>query len=82
MCINYKYFKNQKSKTMKKLLLIFTVAAFLTACNSGSKSTETTSDSTSVTTPATDSMAMPSTDSSASKMSADTTKMSADSTKK
>ena len=31
---------------MKKLLLVFTVAAFLTACNGNSSSTEATTDST------------------------------------
>jgi len=51
---------------MKKLLLVFTVAAFLTACNGNSTNTESTSDSTNVTTPAT-------TDTTTNAMSTDTT---------
>jgi hypothetical protein len=48
------FLKNLKLKQMKKLLLVFTVAAFLTACGGGdSTSTETTpTDSAAITTPA------------------------------
>ncbi|HXR85059.1 MAG TPA: hypothetical protein VN722_12160 [Hanamia sp.] len=68
---------------MKKLLLVFTVAAFLTACNGNSTKTENTSDSTSVTAPATTDTTAPATTDTTNKMSADTThKMSADTTKK
>ena len=63
---------------MKKLLLVFTVAAFLTACGGGdTTSTESTSDSVMVTTPApapTDSAAV-------TAPAQDTTKANADSTK-
>jgi len=79
MGINKK-FKNLKLNKMKKLLLVFTVAAFLTACNgNSSKETTTTSDSTTTVAP-TDTTAAPMdsthmvTTDTTSKMSADTTK--------
>jgi len=84
--INVYILKSKKIKTMKKLLLVFTVAAFLTACGGNSSSTEaTTTDSTTTTTVTapSDSAVAPAAkdtsmakmaDSSANKMSADTTK--------
>lgn len=82
--INKKYFKNLKLNKMKKLLLVFTVAAFLTACNGNSSKTETnSSDSTTVTTPATTDTTTTATSTDTTKTSADTThKMGADTTHK
>ncbi len=63
---------------MKKLLAIFAVAAFLTACNGGSSSTETTTDSTTVA--PVDTMTTPAAMDTMHTMS-DSTKMSSDSAK-
>ena len=71
-------FKNLKLNKMKKLLLVFTVAAFLTACN-GNSTTENTSDTSSVST-SVDTTNTMSTDTT-NTMGADTTNtMSADTT--
>ena len=71
---------------MKKLLLVFTVAAFLTACNGHSSSSETTTttDTTTTVTPPSDSAVAPAkTDSSMTKTTdLSAMKISADSPKK
>jgi hypothetical protein len=64
---------------MKKFLAVFAVAAFLTACNGGSSTEETTNDTTSVST-STDTTTAVSADTTHA-MPADTTQAGADTTK-
>jgi uncharacterized lipoprotein YajG len=74
-------FKNLKLNKMKKLLVVFTAAAFLTACNGNSTKTETNSDSTTVNSTVDTTNAM-STDTTTHAMGDSTHATTTDSTKK
>ena len=68
---------------MKKLLLVFTVAAFLTACNGSTTNSEATTDSTTVNSAVDTTNATSTTVDTTKATTADTTHaMSTDSTKK
>ena len=68
---------------MKKLLLVFTVAAFLTACNGSTTNSEATTDSTTVNSSVDTTNTMSTTTDTTKAASADTTHaMGTDTTKK
>ena len=69
-----KLFKIKKSFKMKKLFLVFAVAAFFVACNSGTSSTEVKTDSVTNVTPAPDTTVVVPAHDSTVKVAADTTK--------